>query len=108
MKVFIQAKQIGRRKDGIACIPLELPSHLDTVYALIDNIVRQQVAQHNARPGEDDLLPYLAQEEIEDQTYTGKIAFGVDYNGRIADADEAVKCALQAYADGLFRLFINP
>jgi len=107
MKIFIQAKQIGRRKDVVSKSPLDLPEVPASVGALIAHIVRQQVALHNARPKENDLLSYLTQQEIDNQSETGKIAFGVDYNGRTVDANQAVNCALQAYADGLFRLFIN-
>lgn len=107
MNIFIQIKQIGRRKDCIVRTPLELDTVPDSVCALIEGIVRQQVARHNARPAEKDFLPYLTQENIDAQKEAGKISFGVDYNGRAADADKAVACALQAYADGLFRLFVN-
>ena len=35
------------------------------------------------------------------------MVFGVNYNGEKASAEAAVKNALQAYEDGIFRLFVN-
>ena len=37
----------------------------------------------------------------------GRIAFGFDPNGALADEKEAVANALQSYRDGLFRVFLN-
>lgn len=37
----------------------------------------------------------------------GKIAFGINYGGREQAADKAVDNALQAFEDGLYRVFLN-
>lgn len=107
MTVYIQIKQSGRRSSNIAQTALELPLVPHTVGELIACIVRLQVVRHNERPSEQEPLFFLTQEELETQGEGGKVSFGVDYNGRAADADQAIACALQAYADGLFRLFVN-
>ncbi len=38
---------------------------------------------------------------------TGRVAFGIVYGNRQADADKAVANALQCYEDGMFRMFLN-
>lgn len=37
----------------------------------------------------------------------GKIAFGINYGGRKAEEGKAVATAIQAYKDGLFRIFLG-
>lgn len=108
MNLSIQTKQLGKRRCCIEPMQIELPDETFTdVRSLITAIVRRQVEGHNQRPGENDLLKYLTQEEIDDRAESGKVGFGVNYNGEKASAEAAVKNALQAYEDGIFRLFVN-
>ena len=108
MKLYIQTQQLGKRRCSIEPVQIELPGETPPdVRSLITAIVRRQVEEYNQRPGEDDLLKYLTQEEIEDRAESGKVGFGVNYNGKKASAEAAVKNALQSYEDGIFRLFIN-
>lgn len=108
MNLSIQTKQLGKRRCCIEPMQIELPDEtLTDVRSLITAIVRRQVEGHNQRPGENDLLKYLTQEEIDDRAESGKVGFGVNYNGEKASAEVAVKNALQAYENGIFRLFVN-
>lgn len=108
MKLSIQLKQLGKRKCTIAPTPVELSGEPpQDVRSLITAIVCWQVEEYNARPTENDLLKYLTREEIENRAETGKVGFGVNYNGSLASPEEAVNNALQSYEDGIFRLFIN-
>lgn len=108
MNLSIQTKQLGKRRCCIEPMQIELPDEtLTDVRSLITAIVRRQVEEHNQRPSENDLLKYLTQEEIDDRAESGKVGFGVNYNGEKASAEAAVKNALQAYEDGIFRLFVN-
>lgn len=108
MNLSIQTKQLGKRRCCIEPMQIELPDEtLTDVRSLITAIVRRQVEEHNQRPGENDLLKYLTQEEIDDRAESGKVGFGVNYNGEKVSAEAAVKNALQAYEDGTFRLFVN-
>lgn len=108
MKLSIQTQQLGKRRCSIEPMQIELPDEtLTDVRSLITAIVRRQVEGYNQRPGENDLLKYLTQEEIDDRAESGKVDFGVNYNGEKASAEAAVKNALQAYEDGIFRLFVN-
>ncbi|MDM8338884.1 hypothetical protein [Mediterranea massiliensis] len=108
MKLSVQVKQLGKRKCSIEPMSVELTGETpQTVQSLIKAIVCWQVDEYNARPGENDLLKFLTQEEINNQAAAGKISFGVNYNDKQALAEDAVRNALQSYEDGIFRLFIN-
>lgn len=108
MKLSVQIKQLGKRKCSIEPMPIELTGETPhNVRELITAVVQWQVAEYNTRPTENDLLKYLTQEDIDDRAVSGKVGFGVNYNGEKASAEAAVKNALQSYEDGIFRLFIN-
>lgn len=108
MKLSIQLKQLGKRKCTIEPMPVELTGEIPhNVQSLITAIVRRQVEEYNARPDENELLKYLTREDLDNRSESGKVGFGVNYNGKKASAEAAVKNALQSYEDGIFRLFIN-
>ena len=56
---------------------------------------------------ENDVVPYLTDEKINDLSDAGKISFGVDYNGKKQDLEKAIENALQSYEDGIYRVFVN-
>ena len=56
---------------------------------------------------QSELLKYLTNEEIQDKATTGKISFGVNYNGMSADTEKAIRNALQSFEDGIFRIFVD-
>lgn len=107
MKIFINVKQLGKRKQAIDKIPVELDPVPTTTSELITAIVLREVEAYNNRLAESELLRYLTSEQIEDKAEAGKIGFDVNYNGKIARGSEAVMNALQAFEDGLFRVFIE-
>jgi len=53
------------------------------------------------------LLPFLTQEQIEDQSIAGKVQFGRIYSDKKADPQKAIDTTLQGFEDGLFRVMIN-
>ena len=56
---------------------------------------------------ENDIVPYLTDEKINDLSDAGKISFGVDYNEQKQDLEKAIENALQSYEDGIYRVFVN-
>ena len=110
MEIKIQVKQLGRRRAAVAPMEFVLDDVPTTVRQLIDVVARAQVAEYNDRAkagGAAEVLRYLTKEEVEDQSDTGKVAFGVNYNGKTADADKAVENAVQCYEDDIFRIFVD-
>ena len=106
MIIQIHAQSISRRRGAIHPVTMELKSRPGTLRELISLCVEACVEKQHRRlsaPRET----VLSEEQIEAWAQTGKIAFGVDYNGTPAKLDEAVENALQSYADGLYRVFLN-
>lgn len=113
MKIYIQVKQLGKRKPSIKAQPLIIDDPLFTVYDLLHTIVTKQVSAFNNRLNnniDDDrpsLLNYLSLEHIENQSAHGKISFNLDYRQQKQDVKSAFTNVLTAFNDGLFCIFLN-
>ena len=107
MRVYIQIKQLGKRKCSIEKIPIDFPVPPVNVQGLIEAIVSWQVCEYNERLQQSEVLKYLTQEEVENKTASGKVGFAVNYNGKPAAEVEAITNALQSYEDGIFRIFMD-
>lgn len=107
MRVYIQVKQLGKRKCSIEKMPVDFPAPPAHVGELIEAIVSWQVCEYNERLQQSEVLKYLTQEEVENKTTSGKVGFAVNYNGKPAAEVEAITNALQSYEDGIFRIFID-
>ena len=107
MKVFVNVKQIGKRKNKIDRKEYEISGEIKTVKELLTEFVTINVKKFNEGLIEEDVVPYLTDEKISDLSDAGKIAFGVDYNGKKQDLEKAIENALQSYEDGIYRIFVN-
>lgn len=107
MKTYIQIKQLGKRKCSIDKMPVDFPVPPANVKQLIEAIVSWQVNEYNERLQQSEVLKYLTLRETEDKAATGKVGFGVNYNGKPATESEAIGNALQSYEDGIFRIFLD-
>lgn len=107
MRVYIQVKQLGKRKCGIEKTSVDFVTPPVNVQELIEAIVSWQVDEYNERLQQSEVLKYLTQEEVENKATSGKVNFGVNYNGKPAIETEAIINALQSYEDGIFRIFID-
>ena len=109
MKIFVNVKQLGKRRNAVEDKEVLLDPVPGTVTELIVAIVIRQVEEYNERLEQNDLLKYLTDEEIKDRATTGKVSFefNYNYNGLPADTEKAVRNALQSFEDGIFRVFLN-
>jgi hypothetical protein len=107
MKVFVNVKQIGKRKNKIDRKKYEISGEIKTVKELLTEFVTINVKKFNEGLIEEDVVPYLTDEKISDLSDAGKISFGVDYNGKKQDLEKAIENALQSYEDGIYRVFVN-
>ena len=106
MVIYVNIQQIARRWPSVQAAPMELSGVPGTLSELIALCVEACVKrQHLSASGSGEAV--LSQERIEDLAAVGRIAFGFDPNGALADEKEAVANALQSYRDGLFRVFLN-
>lgn len=107
MNILVNIKQIGKKKDKITKMPFYLGNDPKTVRELITESVRTCVREYNENLKRGEDARPLSQEEIDDMSCVGKIAFGINYGGKAADENKAVEDALLAYEDGLYRIFIE-
>lgn len=108
MTVKVNIKQLGKKRDKISGAPFLLEKTPKTTEQLIREAVHTCVSQYNAHveAGESAVKP-LSDAEVSEMSEIGKIAFGINYGSKTADEAEAVATALQAYEDGLFRIFVG-
>lgn len=116
MKIFFEQKKPGRTRQSVQPIAIEIEGNPTTVRELIDATVRFCVAVFNNKaiqaPAKDNLDAdtthrILTQTAINDLAESGRVAFGIVYNGKTEDSNKAVTNAVQCYEDGLYRMFIN-
>ena len=116
MKLKFEQKKPGRIRQTVHPIDIEIDGSPSTVAELIDATVRSCVAIFNHKafcaPERDNMdvdstRTPISEKQIDDFAETGRVAFGIVYNGKMADPDIAAANALQSYADGLYRIFLN-
>ncbi len=109
MQVKIKVKQAGKKHPILEnkCIELVGIEANTTFAEFLKAIVKQQVEEYNNKSAEQNLLPFLTKNEIENQSASGKVGFGSIYNENKADLNKAQETAVQAFEDGLFAVFIN-
>lgn len=107
MRVLVNMKKLGKRKNSIEKVPYELIGKPSTVRELIEKMVDVCVGDYNKRKESKELLTNLSLQDIKAQEESGKISFGVNYGERSADGEKAVENALQCFEDGIYRIFCN-
>lgn len=105
MRVLVNMKKLGKRKDSISQVPYELEGKPTTVRELIVYMVTVCVNDYNTRLESKELLQNLSLSDMEEQVEAGKISFGVNYGENRADLEQAVANALQCFEDGIYRIF---
>ena len=107
MKVYVNVKQIGKKKNKIDKKEYEINEGIKTVKELLTEFVTINVEKFNEGYTENDIVPYLTDKKINDLSDAGKISFGVDYNEQKQDLEKAIENTLQSYEDGIYRVFVN-
>lgn len=103
MKIYITAKSIGKRKNYIEKQNFDISDDVKVLKSLLIAIVKIQVAIFNST----QMINYLTTNNIEAMAEQGKVGFGTKYNDNKANEKEAIETMLQAFEDGLFKVFIN-
>ena len=107
MDIYVRVKAIGKRKDILAPTPYTIPDGICSLRQLLTAVVQKEVAQYNSKEAEAQLIPFLTQQELEDQAKIGKVSFGTIYSDKKADPAKAVANAIACWEDGLVRVFVN-
>ena len=107
MDICVRVKAIGKRKDILAPTPYTIPDGICSLRQLLAAVVQKEVAQYNSKKAEAQLIPFLTQQDLDDQANIGKVSFGTIYSDKKADPGKAVANAVQCWKDGLVRVFLN-
>lgn len=107
MKIKVNLKSIGKRKQSVEPVIYEIQGTPHTVRELILAVTQSGVREYNERMEASELLRYLTKEEIENEAQAGKITFGVNYGEKKAQLSEAQENALQCFEDGIYRIFLE-
>lgn len=107
MKIKVNIKQIGKKKNSIQEVSYDIPFAPHCVGELIEGVVTSCVETYNQRLESSEILRCLTMKEIEDRASSGKVSFGVNYGEKKAELQPAVENALQSFEDGIYRIFID-
>lgn len=107
MRVLVNMKKLGKRKNSITKVPYELERQPLTVKELILEMTAVCVRDYNERMENKELLAALSASEIEEQAESGKIGFHINYGENQAELQEAQENALQCFEDGIYRIFLG-
>ncbi|MCU0238567.1 MAG: hypothetical protein MUC29_03925 [Pyrinomonadaceae bacterium] len=109
MQITIKAKQLGKKHALIEnkVIEIENIGVSPMLSDLLKAVVKQQVSEYNNKTSENTLLPFLAKDEIANQSESGKVGFGAIYSENKVDLTVAQETALQAFEDGMFAVFAD-
>ena len=107
MIIKVTIKQLGKKRNKITDVLFSLENIPLTLRELIEEAVYTCVIEYNRNVMQKEEVRPLSEEEIENMSEIGKIAFGINYGGKVADRDVAVRVAIEAFEDGLVRIFHN-
>lgn len=107
----ISGKALGRKKslfeDWSIPFPPDLGGGTITLRDLIGRVVVAEVQAFQKRQEERKVFRALTAKDISAGAEHGKIDMGGRDLGQVVDAEEAVRVALQAFADGLYLVVVD-
>lgn len=100
-------KSLGKRKAYLEKVEFDFIKTPQTTTEFISELVSINVRSYNELMEEAPIVNFLTKQDIEEKGHIGKVGFDAQYNEQKADVHEAIQTALQAFEDGLFKVFIN-
>ena len=107
MKIYLRVKTLGKKKDILVPTEYVVPEGIVSLRMLLTAIVEREVDFYNQKETDVQMIPFLTQDQLDNQAATGKVSFGRIYSEKKADAPKAVANAIQCWEDGLVRVFQN-
>lgn len=108
IKIYVTLKHMGniaKGEDRIKKYPFLLEKTPQTLRELITESVRTCIRAYISRADNSALPSPINDEEWEGMREIGKFAFGVHYNENTINEARAIETALEAFSDGLVRVF---
>ncbi len=103
MRVFVNVKQIGKRKNVIDKKQYEIADNI----ALVSDLIREFVGICVKDFNQEKIIDYLLEQDMKDNADVGKIGFNDRENKNKQDVVKAIDNAIQSYEDGIYRIFVN-
>lgn len=103
MKVYVNLKQVGKKKNSVEREIYDISDNIGDVRGLIKEFVGICVKDFNKH----EVIKYLSGEEIFDLSESGKIGFNDRENKTLQNLEDAVERAVQSYKDSIYRIFLN-
>ncbi len=107
MNISINIKQLGAKRDKVAGQPFHIERSPKTLRELIYECVYSCVQTYNDLLDSNGNPEPLSDRNVENMADIGKIAFGINYNGKPAEPYTSYQNAITCYEDGLFRVFLD-
>ena len=115
MQIRINVRSASRKKAAIIQRSCDYPDRPMTVEEFIEETVRQNVREYNERKDATELLRLFSrnqdeeslEEKLDGMAESGKVSYGDSFDDRKADAEAAVRNALQCFDDGIVALFAD-
>ncbi|MBQ9518625.1 MAG: hypothetical protein IJR59_01880 [Firmicutes bacterium] len=102
----LNIKQVGKKGRRLGTVPFDYEKLPQSVRELVEMTVKIMVTAFIARQNSAAESVYT-DEQLDAMAKIGRISFGEIYNEKSPDKAQAVQVALQAYDDGLVRVFVN-
>lgn len=100
-------KSLAKRKNFLTKMEIYLSRNPATLRELLEEIVKIKIQKLSEKQVAVNLATFLTIKEIDLQAERGKVGFSFIYNEKKVDKKEAIQTALQAFEDGLFKVFHN-
>lgn len=104
--MILESRIIGRKKP-FEHQPIALTRTSLTLQDLLTEVVERQVEQFNTRQQDQQLLQVLTPAAYSKGIEQGKIISGGQEHQQVADVQEAIEVAIQAFKDGLYYVFLE-
>lgn len=105
IRIYVELKHVKNLSKSVKAHPFPLGKAPHTLRELIEESVRTCIQAYRRRADEACHPSPLTDEQWDEMKEIGKFAFGVHYNDREVDESKAVETAIQAFNDGLVRIF---
>lgn len=105
MKVFVTMKSLAKRKNYLTSKEINLLGNPETLRELLTELVTIEVQRINVNEPGEPIVGFLTNEEVELQAVNGKVGFSAVYDERKVNLQIAIQTCIQAFEDGLFKVF---
>lgn len=105
IRIYVEIKHIRNLAKSVKAHPFPLGKAPHTLRELIEESVRTCIQAYRRREDGANHPSPLTDEQWDEMKEIGKFAFGVHYNNREVVEAKAVETAIEAFEDGLVRIF---